>query len=78
MRFAERFATDFRSIDGVFLGELRQHFADAEIAELGLMISQYVALGRLLVVFGAHLGAQAPYVPDATLDEAETSEEARS
>ena len=71
VRFAERFATDFRSIDTAFVAELREHFADAEIAELGLMISQYVALGRLLVVFGGHRAAQSIYVPDAALAAAE-------
>ena len=63
MRFAERFATDFRSIDAAFRAELREHFSDAEIAELGLMISQYIALGRLLVVTGAHKAACEIYVP---------------
>ena len=57
MRFAEKLALDFRTADAVFISELREHFADAEIAELGMMINQYIALGRLLVVAGAHRGA---------------------
>ncbi len=64
MRFAERLATDFRTVDAAFMGELRAHFADAEIAELGMMIGQYIALGRLLVVAGAHKAACEIYVPD--------------
>jgi hypothetical protein len=44
--------------------ELREVFTDAEIAELGLMIGQYLALGRLLVIAGSHKGACEIYVPD--------------
>ena len=50
MRFAEKLATDFRAVDSAFKAELREHFSDAEIAELGMMIGQYIALGRLLVI----------------------------
>ena len=65
MRFAERMATDFRTADADFMAELREHFEDAEIAELGLMIGMYLAMGRLLVISGAHKGACEIYVPDA-------------
>ena len=65
MRFAEKLATDFRAVDAGFLGELRQHFSDAEISELGLMIGMYMAMGRMLVISGAHKGACEIYVPDA-------------
>ena len=64
MRFAEKLATDFRTVDGPFKAELRRHFEDAEIAELGLMIGQYIALGRLLVIAGGDKGASEIYVPD--------------
>ena len=47
-----------------FKAELRGVFADAEIAELGLMIGQYIALGRLLVIAGGHKAACEIYVPD--------------
>ena len=67
MRFAEKLAVDFRSVDAAFKAKLRAHFADAEIAELGLMIGQYIALGRLLVIAGAHKGACEIYVPDAEI-----------
>ena len=65
MRFAERFATDFRTVDAAFVAELRERFTDAEIAELGMMIGQYLSLGRLLVVAGGHEAACEIYVPDA-------------
>jgi hypothetical protein len=43
---------------------LRAHFNDAEIAELAMMITQYVALGRLLIVAGADKAACRIYVPE--------------
>lgn len=51
-------------MDGAFLGELRGEFSDAEIAELALMIQQYIALGRLLVMSGGDKLACEIYVPD--------------
>ena len=64
MRFAEKIATDFRAVDEAFVAELREHFGDAEIAELGMMIGQYISLGRLLVIAGAHRAACEIYVPE--------------
>jgi hypothetical protein len=64
VRFAEKLAHDFRSVDADFKSELRKHFEDSEIAELGLMIGQYLALGRLLVISGADKQACEIYVPD--------------
>ena len=64
VRFAERAALDFRTIDDAFVTELRRHFSDAEIAELGMMIQQYIALGRLLVMTGADKAACEIYVPE--------------
>jgi len=46
------------------VAELRSQFSDAEIAELGMMIQQYIALGRLLVMAGADKGACEIYVPE--------------
>ncbi len=63
MRFAEKLATDFRTVDEAFVRELREHFSNAEIAELGLMIGQYMALGRMLVISGGHKGACEIYTP---------------
>lgn len=64
MRFAERLARDFRSVDAAFRAELGEQFAPAEIAELGMMIGQYLALGRLLVVTGGDKLACELYVPE--------------
>ena len=65
MRLAEKLATDHKQADEAFLAELRTAFSDAEIAELGMMIHQYIALGRLLVLAGGHKLACEIYVPDA-------------
>ena len=65
MRYAEKLATDFRTVDAAFIDELREHFSEAEIAELGLMIGQYIAIGRLLVISGGANLACEIYVPDA-------------
>ncbi len=64
VRYAEKMAEDFRTIDTAFKAELREHFSDAEIVELGLMIGQYLAMGRMLVITGAHKSACEIYVPD--------------
>ena len=64
MQFAERAALDFRSVEATFVAELRKHFSDAEIAELGMMIQQYIALGRLLVMAGGDKLACEIYVPE--------------
>jgi alkylhydroperoxidase family enzyme len=64
VRLAERMATDHRSVDAEFMAELRTQFSDAEVAELLLMIGQYIALGRMLVMIGGHRGACEIYVPD--------------
>ena len=57
-------AADFHDVDVAFIAELRAHFSDAEIAELGLMIGQYMALGRMLVITGNHKAACEIYVPE--------------
>ncbi len=64
MQFAERAALDFRTIDAAFVTSLREQFSDAEIAELGMMIQQYIALGRLLVMAGGDKMACEIYVPE--------------
>ncbi|MAG29348.1 MAG: hypothetical protein CL908_00450 [Deltaproteobacteria bacterium] len=65
VRFAEKMAEDFKTVPGPFLAELKEHFSDAEIVELGLMIGQYLAMGRMLVISGGHKSVCEIYVPDA-------------
>ena len=61
IELADRLAIDHHSVDEAFLAKLREHFSPAEILELGMMIGQYVAFGRWLVVLGIHQYAHAPY-----------------
>ena len=57
MRFAEKVATDHLSVDAAFKTELREHFSDAQVVELGMMIGQYISFGRLLVMLDIGKGA---------------------
>ena len=43
-------ALGHHGIDDEFFRELRAVFSDAEALELGMMIGQYIGLGRLLMV----------------------------
>ena len=64
MRFAEKMATDHRSVDAAFKAELHEHFDAAEVAELAMMVGMYISLGRMLVFAGGHKLACEIYVPD--------------
>lgn len=50
--FAERLATEHTAIDDAFMTRIRQHFADAELVELGLVTAAFTMLGRLHRTFG--------------------------
>lgn len=63
VRWAERYATDFASLDDAFFAELREHFVEAEVVELGMMIGQYLSFGRLLVLLGRDKAACEIYTP---------------
>ena len=45
--FADRFAADHLSIDDAAYDELRSHFSEAEIVELGMTVGFFVGFGRL-------------------------------
>lgn len=59
LRFADRFAEDHRSIDDDEVRELRRHFSDAELVELGLAVGTFLSLGRLIHIFDLHYGPDA-------------------
>jgi alkylhydroperoxidase family enzyme len=50
IEYAERFALDHLSIDGVFFERLKQHFSDAAILDLTICIGNFIAFGRLTQV----------------------------
>jgi AhpD family alkylhydroperoxidase len=47
IRFGEAFATDHLRIDEAMYAGLREHFAEAEIVELGMTCAFFVGFGRL-------------------------------
>jgi alkylhydroperoxidase family enzyme len=50
IEYAEKFATDHRSLDDDFFARLRAAFSDAEIVELTAMIGNWLAFGRFQAV----------------------------
>ena len=50
--FADRFATDHRSIDDGFMADLRAHFSDIEMIELAALCAMTVGNGRFMTVLG--------------------------
>jgi len=47
LKFADKFANDHLSIDDAMYDELRRHYAESEIVELGLWVAFCVGFGRL-------------------------------
>ena len=47
LRYADRFANEHLSIDERVYDELREHFDEGQIVELGTRVALYVGLGRL-------------------------------
>lgn len=47
LRFADRMATDHLSIDDAAVADLRAHFGEAEVVELGMNVAAFVGYGRL-------------------------------
>ncbi len=47
IRYGELMATDHLAIDDATYGELRQHFSEAQIVELGMTVAFFVGFGRL-------------------------------
>lgn len=50
LEYADRMALDHHSIDDSFFDRMREHFTEAQIVELGMMIGQFIGFGRLLMV----------------------------
>jgi alkylhydroperoxidase family enzyme len=54
LRFADMFATDHLAIDEAVYDDLRQHFSEAELVELGICCAAYVGFGRLAATWAMH------------------------
>lgn len=46
--YAEMLATNHHAIDDAYVARLREHFDEAELLELSMMIGQYIGFGRVL------------------------------
>jgi len=61
LRFATLMAQDHHKLDDGFFAELRAHFTDPEIIELGLVTGQFIGFGRLI----AALDLENPRQPES-------------
>ncbi len=52
LTFAELMATDHHKIDDAVFAELRRHFSEAEVVELGVSTALFVGLGRFNAILG--------------------------
>jgi alkylhydroperoxidase family enzyme len=52
LTFAELMATDHHKVDDGVFAELRRHFSEAEIVELGVSAALFTGLGRFNAVLG--------------------------
>ncbi len=60
LRFAEAMATDHLAIDDAMYEELKTHFSEAQVIELGLHCSLFVGVGRFAATF--HIVEELPKV----------------
>ena len=60
IRFAEVLAGDHHSASDELFDELRQHFTEPEILDLGWRIVTFVGYGRLIKVLGLEIGQTCP------------------
>jgi Uncharacterized conserved protein len=51
IRYGELMATDHLAIDDAMYEELRQHFSEAQIVELGMTVAFFVGFGRLAATY---------------------------
>ena len=52
LTFADLMATDHHKVDDAMFAELRRHFSEAEIVELGVSTALFIGFGRLNAVIG--------------------------
>ena len=50
LEYADRLATDHHNMDDAFFDRLKEHYSEAQVLELGMMIGQFIGFGRLLAV----------------------------
>jgi alkylhydroperoxidase family enzyme len=52
LTFADLMATDHHKVDDALFAELRRHFSEAEIVELGVSTAIFTGFGRLNTILG--------------------------
>ncbi len=52
LRFSERFVLESHGVDDALYADLRRHFSEPEIVELGWAVGSFLFRGRLNVAFG--------------------------
>ena len=60
IRYADVMAGDHKSASADLFDELRKHFSESEIVELGMRISTFLGYGRLIHVLGLEIGKTCP------------------
>ena len=60
VRYAEVLAGDHKSSGAELFDDLRQHFTEAEIVDLGWRIVTFVGYGRLIYALGLEIGKACP------------------
>lgn len=60
IHYAEVLAGNHQSADQALFDELRAHFTEAEIIDLGIRIMTFVGYGRLVRVLGLEIGGTCP------------------
>ena len=60
IHYAEVLAGDHQSADEELFEELREHFTESEIVDLGIRIMTFVGYGRLVRVLGLEIGGTCP------------------
>ena len=66
VRYAEVLAGDHRQAGPELFNEMREHFTEAEIVDLGWRIVTFVGYGRFIYALGLEIGKTCPLPhPDA-------------
>lgn len=65
LRFADLFATDHLAIDDAVYDDLRRHFTEDELVELGVHCAYAVGMGRLAATWHVTDDVPADYRPDS-------------
>ena len=60
LQYADVMAGDHKSASAELFDELRRHFSESEIVELGMRISTFLGYGRLIHVLGLEIGKTCP------------------